>query len=246
MTNQVAIRRLRNSAQSAVPVVVIEAEGGAYHCFRSSAPVRVIVLDQDVEGSDQEDVRKVNGQMVNLIDHTLDQLADDGRDGVALGYVADLLDQVDAGLRSSDSPVPTEIRQPTRDEWVLCLRFAVERVRIANAEGNPILSAWLPDAEALLRAPTTVGSPEVLPEAQRHADAAGARRFFEELLDSVETLSGIADQYGSRTLADLMYLQNAIANDSGIDHYVGESAVMEVVKQLPSAERWLTYVDCQN
>lgn len=30
------------------------------------------------------------------------------------------------------------------------LRFAIERVRLANAEGNPILSAWLPDAEAAL------------------------------------------------------------------------------------------------
>lgn len=31
-----------------------------------------------------------------------------------------------------------------------CLRHAAERVRIANAEGNPILSAWLPEADALL------------------------------------------------------------------------------------------------
>lgn len=31
-----------------------------------------------------------------------------------------------------------------------CLRHAVERVKIANADGDPILSAWLPGAEALL------------------------------------------------------------------------------------------------
>ncbi|WP_321907942.1 hypothetical protein [Burkholderia cepacia] len=31
-----------------------------------------------------------------------------------------------------------------------CLQHAVERVKIANAEGDPILSAWLPGAEALL------------------------------------------------------------------------------------------------
>ncbi|KAH0435496.1 hypothetical protein [Paraburkholderia fungorum] len=34
-----------------------------------------------------------------------------------------------------------------------CLRHAIERVRIANAEGNPILSAWLPEATALLGTP---------------------------------------------------------------------------------------------
>ncbi|MBP0639968.1 hypothetical protein [Cupriavidus sp. AcVe19-6a] len=35
-------------------------------------------------------------------------------------------------------------------ELTHCLRHAAERVRIANAEGNPILSAWLPEADALL------------------------------------------------------------------------------------------------
>ncbi|HJP68164.1 MAG TPA: hypothetical protein VJ846_04610 [Sphingomicrobium sp.] len=35
-------------------------------------------------------------------------------------------------------------------ELAQCLRHAVERVRIANAEGNPILSAWLSEADALL------------------------------------------------------------------------------------------------
>ncbi|KAF7962625.1 hypothetical protein AWV80_19390 [Cupriavidus sp. UYMU48A] len=36
-------------------------------------------------------------------------------------------------------------------ELTHCLRHAAERVRIANTEGNPILSAWLPEADALLR-----------------------------------------------------------------------------------------------
>lgn len=146
----------RNGAELPVPVVVIEAEGGAYHCFRSSAPARVIILDQDVEGSDQDAVLKVNGQMVNVIDYKLDHLAQDGGDGVACGYVADVVMQVDTGLAVSDAYVPAEIRQPANDDWAFCLRFAVERIRIANAEGNPILSAWLPGAEALLQAPAAV------------------------------------------------------------------------------------------
>jgi hypothetical protein len=72
-----------------------------------------------------------------------------------------------------------------------------------------------------------------------------AKQFFAELLDSVETLSGIADQHGSRTLADLMFLQNAIASGGFIDHYPDESSVGEVVKLLPSADRWMKYVSVQ-
>jgi hypothetical protein len=48
-------------------------------------------------------------------------------------------------------------------------------------------------------------------EASPRPNPAAAKQFFKELLESVETLSAIADQYGPRTLADLMYLQNAVA-----------------------------------
>lgn len=84
-----------------------------------------------------------------------------------------------------------------------------------------------------------------LPDVKRQLDPSGAQQFYAELLDSVETLSGIADQHGSRTLADLMYLQNAIASGGFIDHYPGESSVGEVVKQLPSADRWMKYLSVQ-
>ncbi|MGF6440102.1 hypothetical protein [Paraburkholderia youngii] len=70
-------------------------------------------------------------------------------------------------------------------------------------------------------------------------------QFFQELLDSVETLDGIVEQHGSRTLCDLMYLQNAIMKGCFIDHYEGESSVRDVVKALPSAERWLASVQVQ-
>ena len=36
------------------------------------------------------------------------------------------------------------------DDLVLMLRSAIERVKIANNSGNPILSAWCVDAEELL------------------------------------------------------------------------------------------------
>jgi hypothetical protein len=87
----------------------------------------------------------------------------------------------------------------------------------------------------------------------RRDDAGGARRgyvqdarlFMTELLGSVETLTGIAETHKVRTLADLMYLQNAILNGSFIDHYPGESAVSDVVAALPSADRWMKYVVLQ-
>ena len=37
-----------------------------------------------------------------------------------------------------------------RDDLLLALKAAIRRVEIANAEGNPILSAWLPDARAAI------------------------------------------------------------------------------------------------
>jgi len=79
----------------------------------------------------------------------------------------------------------------------------------------------------------------------RPTSVVAAGQFMRELLDSVETLSGIVDAHGARTLADLMYLQNAIMNGTFIDHYPGESAVSEVVKALPSGARWLEYVAVQ-
>ncbi|SAK61338.1 hypothetical protein AWB79_02793 [Caballeronia hypogeia] len=45
----------------------------------------------------------------------------------------------------------------------------------------------------------------------------------------------------AHTLADLMFLQNAIGKGSFLNHYPGESAVMEVVESLPSADCWARY-----
>jgi hypothetical protein len=66
--------------------------------------------------------------------------------------------------------------------------------------------------------------------------------FIQELLDSVETLSGIAEQHGARTLADLMYLQNAILSGGVIDHCPGESKVLEIASGLPSGDQWSKFI----
>jgi len=69
-----------------------------------------------------------------------------------------------------------------------------------------------------------------------------ADKFMQELLDSVETLTGIADEHGSRTLADLMYLQLAILKGSFIDHYPDESKVLDIARDLPSGEQWAKFI----
>jgi len=69
-----------------------------------------------------------------------------------------------------------------------------------------------------------------------------ATTFFQELLNSTESLTGIANEHGSRTLADLMYLQNAILSGSTIDHYPDESRVLEMISALPSGEQWSAFI----
>lgn len=77
---------------------------------------------------------------------------------------------------------------------------------------------------------------------RRAAGAEKALQFFSELLDSVETLGGIAEQHNTRTLADLMFLQQAITTHGYIDHFPGESKVFDIVSALPSGQQWLKYI----
>lgn len=77
-----------------------------------------------------------------------------------------------------------------------------------------------------------------------HRDEAAL--FMDELLASVETLTGVADVYGARTLADLMYLHAAIADGGFIDHHPGESRVLDVVRLLPSGVQWTRYVNTES
>lgn len=73
-----------------------------------------------------------------------------------------------------------------------------------------------------------------------------AALFFQELLDSVETLTGIAEMHGSRTLADLMYLQDAILKNDFIDYYPGESKALEIASALPSGEQWSKFIKVEH
>ena len=68
------------------------------------------------------------------------------------------------------------------------------------------------------------------------------RRFMDELLHSVESLSGIAIEHGLQTLVDITYLQAAILSDEHIDQFSGTSHVWEVVSALPSGAEWARYI----
>ena len=74
------------------------------------------------------------------------------------------------------------------------------------------------------------------------AGAASAKAFFVELLDSVESLSAVSDEHGPSALAQLMYLQNAILNDTEIELYASEAEKLAFVRMLPSGERWWKHV----
>ena len=85
---------------------------------------------------------------------------------------------------------------------------------------------------------------EVIYEGSKWIDKSGkgiASKFFDELTASVETLSGIADQYGSLVLANLMYLQNALIANGTVD-FDKDSNELLLIQRLPSAEMWLKNV----
>ena len=77
---------------------------------------------------------------------------------------------------------------------------------------------------------------------RKAARADDANMFMQELLDSVETLTDIANEYGTRTLVDVMYLHSAILIGDFIDHNSEESAVMDIANSLPTGERWVKFI----
>lgn len=76
--------------------------------------------------------------------------------------------------------------------------------------------------------------------------AVAAATFMDELLASVDTVTGVAEEHGVRTLADLIYLHSAIISSGFIDHYPGESMVLQIVHELPSSEKWMKYIKVEH
>ena len=106
---------------------------------------------------------------------------------------------------------------------------------LENGEVDYDNTGWLSgDGEPLVDGKTT--------EERKATGFDRARLFMQELLDSVETLTGIAEQYGARTLADLMYLHNSILSGGFIDHYPNESKGLDIARSLPSGEQWVKFI----
>lgn len=79
---------------SALPAVVLEIQGGLINCVRSSVPMRVVILDADTEGGNDESIREINGDDAYVHDYTLSPSIEPGFDGVDPDFVKDVLDHV--------------------------------------------------------------------------------------------------------------------------------------------------------
>lgn len=91
------------------------------------------------------------------------------------------------------------------------------------------------------------------PESQFDAATAALTNFFngkansacfmQELLDAHETLTGIGEELGVRTLADCMYMLSALQKGAYIEvHHPSESQILDVIQALPSAAVWMRHV----
>lgn len=56
--------------------------------------MRVVILDADTEGGDEENIHEVNGEVAYLHDYTLLAPADPGFDGVDPVFVEDVIEQI--------------------------------------------------------------------------------------------------------------------------------------------------------
>ena len=131
------------------------------------------------------------------------------------------------------SGLPISASQADIDAYLeAALRCAKEKVGAEIAVRNVSGYAASAGVKAVAEAKARVSS---MGHGERSA------MFFAELLDSCESIEGIAEEFGQRTLADLMYLQNAILTAGQIDVWPGETRVGEVLQKLPSSGLWLSY-----
>jgi len=121
------------------------------------------------------------------------------------------------------------------------LEHVVSKLPVNDAQPPlPLGACMLGSIESTLRDKiTTVLSAD---EIQRAVQGPAAR-FMAELLNAHETLTGIVDQYNGRTLADLLYLHSALHKKTFIEiEQVTDSRIVELVRQLPSAEFWMQHI----
>jgi len=79
------------------PTAVIEINGGAFYCARATHAMRIIVVDEDIEGGDGNNIMGINGEDAYVHDYRLIAPAESGQDGIDAGFVRDIVTQIDGG-----------------------------------------------------------------------------------------------------------------------------------------------------
>lgn len=85
------------TTQDSMPTVVLEINGGVINCARSTQPVRLIVLDEDTEGGDEENIMEVNGEEAYVHDYRLTTAVTGGYDGIDTEFVVNVIEQIEEG-----------------------------------------------------------------------------------------------------------------------------------------------------
>lgn len=57
------------SENPVIPTIVVYVDGGVIQSIASSIPVRLIVLDADVQGNFEDTITVINGEKVIISDH---------------------------------------------------------------------------------------------------------------------------------------------------------------------------------
>lgn len=70
--------------------VVVDLDSGAIHNVRANAPVRVIFLDADTEGGDEENIHTVDGEEVYVSDYQIEK----GDESLSVDQVAAVVAQL--------------------------------------------------------------------------------------------------------------------------------------------------------
>lgn len=84
-----------SSAPATIPTAVVEINGGAIYAARSNVPMRIIILDEDIEGSDGERIKNVLGSEYYVHDYVLTATSENDGDGIDQHFVGDVATEVE-------------------------------------------------------------------------------------------------------------------------------------------------------
>lgn len=77
-----------------LPTAVVEVNGGAIYCTRSNMPMRILILDEDLEGTDEERHSRIGDTICYVHNAVLTEQAESGQDGIDAQFVQRVLAQV--------------------------------------------------------------------------------------------------------------------------------------------------------